>query len=196
MGFRYLCGMRKIAIFASGSGSNAENLVRYFDNHPDIKVEMMISDRKNAFVFERMRALNIPSYYMTRDQFENGEVLELLKSRGTDFIVLAGFLKLMPASVIKGYERKIINIHPALLPKFGGKGMYGMHVHNAVIQAGEQTTGITIHYVDENFDEGEIIARFETEVEKGDTAEIITSKIHKLEMKWFPVIVEKIVLEK
>ncbi|MDQ3049609.1 MAG: phosphoribosylglycinamide formyltransferase [Bacteroidota bacterium] len=188
--------MKKIAIFASGSGSNAENLVRYFEKHTGIEIAMMVSDRKNAFVFERMRALNIPSMYMPAGQFENGEVLKLLKSLEIDFIVLAGFLKLMPATIIKEYEKKIINIHPALLPKFGGKGMYGMHVHNAVVNAGEQITGITIHYVDENFDEGEIIARFETPVEKGETAESIASKINELEMQWFPVIVEKIVMEK
>ena len=185
--------MIKIAIFASGSGSNAENLARYFEHHPGVVIQLMISDRKHAFVFQRMEKLGIPSYYMSKSDFEDGTVLRLLKDQQIDWIVLAGFLKLMPASIIMAFPGRIVNIHPALLPKFGGKGMYGMHVHNAVVSAGELKTGITIHYVNENFDEGEIIAQYETAVLPGDTAEMIAAKIHELEMKWFPVVVEKIV---
>ena len=191
--FYYLCGMYKIVIFASGSGSNAENLVRYFDKHPDVEISMMVSDRKNALVFEKMKSLDIPSYYMSKGDFEDGSVLKLLKDCNIDWIVLAGFLKLLPVSIINEYPQRIINIHPALLPKFGGKGMYGMHVHEAVAKAGELKTGITIHYVNEHFDEGEIIAQYETAVSPGDTPGTIAGKIHELEMKWFPLVIEKLV---
>jgi phosphoribosylglycinamide formyltransferase 1 len=186
--------MKKIAILASGSGSNAENLVRYFDNHPNVEIALMVSDRKNAFVFERMQRLNIPSYYMSKEDFENGNVLKLLEDQKVDWIVLAGFLKLLPAAIIHAYPHRIVNIHPALLPKFGGKGMYGRHVHEAVAAAGESKTGITIHYVNENFDEGEIISQYETPVSATDTPETIASKIHDLEMNWFPKVIEKVVL--
>src|SRR5436190_327571 len=128
--------MKKVAIFASGSGSNAENLVHYFRNHPNIKIELLVCNRKDAFVFERMRNLKVPSYYMNAQEFENGNVLKLMKEHQIDFILLAGFLRLLPPSLIAAYPNKIINIHPALLPKYGGKGMYGMHVHNAVAGAG------------------------------------------------------------
>lgn len=185
--------MKKIAIFASGSGSNAENLVRYFDKHPDVEISMVVSDRKSAYVFERMNMLKIPSYYMSKADFEDGTVLKLLKDNKIDWIVLAGFLKLLPVSIINEYPQRIINIHPALLPKFGGKGMYGMHVHEAVAKAGESKTGITIHYVNEHFDEGEIIAQYETAVLPGDTPESIANKIHELEMKWFPDVIEKLI---
>ncbi len=184
--------MTNIAIFASGSGSNAENLARHFEKHPKARITLMVSDRKDAFVFERMRNHHIPSNYIRREEFENGTLLKLLKDQKIDMIVLAGFLKLVPEAIINAYPGKIINIHPALLPKFGGKGMYGKHVHDAVVKAGESKTGITIHYVNNNFDEGEIIAQFETTIIPGDTADTVASKIHELEMKWFPVIVERL----
>jgi phosphoribosylglycinamide formyltransferase-1 len=183
--------MKNIAIFASGSGTNAENLVRHFTAHPNARVVMMVSDRRNALVFERMKRLEIPSYYMSRDDFENGNVLQLLLDNNIDLIVLAGFLKLMPAAIISAFPKKIINIHPALLPKYGGKGMYGKYVHEAVVRAGESKTGITIHYVNEYFDEGEMIAQFETGLTKEDTPDNIASKIHELEMKWYPLVIEE-----
>lgn len=185
--------MKKIAIFASGSGSNAENLVRYFKNHTVIQINMMVSDRSKAYVFERMQQFSIPSFYRDTEAFENGSVLKLLKEREIDWIVLAGFLKLLPEAITTAYPNKIVNIHPALLPDFGGKGMYGKHVHEAVINAGVTKTGITIHYVNEHFDEGEIIAQYETAVLPDDTAATIAEKIHNLEMKWFPATVEKII---
>lgn len=192
-GNRYLCGMKNIAIFASGSGSNAENLVTFFKGRDDVKIVMMVCNRKNALVFERMNRLNIPSYYISNDDFENGNLLKLLHQNNIDWIVLAGFLKLVPEHIIKSFPNKIVNIHPALLPKFGGKGMYGKHVHDAVIASGETKTGITIHYVNEHFDEGEIIAQFETEVLPDDTAEMVAEKIHALEMKYFPEVVDKLI---
>lgn len=185
--------MKQIAIFASGSGSNAENLVKYFEGHPTIKISLVISDRKHAFVFERMKKLDIPSYYMRREDFENGNVLKFLKDQHIDFIVLAGFLKLVPLDIIHAYPHKIVNIHPALLPSFGGKGMYGKHVHEAVVKSGVSKTGITIHYVNEHFDEGEIIAQFETSVTNEDTPDTVASKIHELEMRYFPGIIEKVI---
>ena len=132
---------------------------------------------------------------MRRSDFEDGTVLRFLKDQQIDWIILAGFLKLMPEPIIKAYPGRIVNLHPALLPKFGGKGMYGMYVHEAVVKAGEPKTGITIHFVDENFDEGEIIAQYETAVSPNDTPEIVAGKIHELEMEWFPKVVEKLVVK-
>lgn len=186
--------MKNIAIFASGSGSNAENIVRYFAGHPEIKTSMMISDRKHAFVFERMSSLHIPSYYMNKTDFENGTVLKLLYENKIDYIILAGFLKLLPSEIIQDFPLRILNIHPALLPSYGGKGMYGMHVHEAVVRNGEKKTGITIHYVNENFDEGEIIHQVEMNVESGASAQKIAEGIHELEMNYFPQVIEKVIL--
>lgn len=188
--------MIKIAIFASGSGSNAENLVHYFRQHPLIQVSLVISDRKNAFVHDRMQRLHVPCQFRPSEDFQNGTVLTVLKEYGIDYVILAGFLKLVPTDLIQAFPNRIINIHPALLPKFGGKGMYGMHVHQAVVAAHENKSGITIHFVNENYDEGEVIARFETPVLPEDTAEDVAAKIHELEMKWFPVVIERLIVEK
>lgn len=187
--------MKRIAVLASGSGSNAENLVRYFEHHPAGRVVMMVCDRRQAFVFERMQKLGVPSYYINKDELYNGGLLKLLKEHEIDLVVLAGFLKLVPKDVIDAFPRRIINVHPALLPKFGGKGMFGMHVHTAVVNAGETKTGITIHYVNEHFDEGEIIAQFETDVLPEDTPETVAKKIHELEMRYFPGVIEKLLLD-
>ncbi|MBL0340381.1 MAG: phosphoribosylglycinamide formyltransferase [Bacteroidetes bacterium] len=184
--------MKRIAVFASGSGSNAENLATYFANHSEITVALVLSDRKNAFVLQRMAPLGVPTRFMPKEDFENGTVLELLKRNKIDLIVLAGFLRLVSPSLLAAYPHRIINLHPALLPKFGGKGMFGMHVHEAVVEAGEPETGITIHFIDAKFDEGEIIAQYKTEIFQGETAESIAAKIHLLEMKWYPNVVEKV----
>ena len=184
--------MIRIAIFASGSGSNAENLVNYFEGHPEIKVTLVVSDRKGAFVLQRMARLGVAARFVPKEDFENGELVTVLQKQRIDLIVLAGFLKLVPVSLLHAFPGRIVNIHPALLPKFGGKGMYGMHVHEAVVKAGETKTGITIHFIDDKFDEGEIIAQYETEVMPTDTPETVASKIHDLEMKWFPVVVEQV----
>jgi phosphoribosylglycinamide formyltransferase 1 len=188
--------MKNVAVFASGSGSNAENLVHYFEHHKNIAIKLMVSDRKHAFVFERMQRLGIPSYYMSKQDFESGAVLKLLQENEIDFIVLAGFLKLMPPQIIHAFSKQIINIHPALLPQYGGKGMYGLHVHEAVVKAGENKSGITIHYVNENFDEGEIIEQFETALIVTDNAEMVAKKIHELEMKYFPQVVERVISDR
>jgi phosphoribosylglycinamide formyltransferase 1 len=187
--------MKNIAIFASGGGSNAENLANYFKESSLAKIAVVISDRKEAGVFERIKKYNIPALYADRESFTNGLLLEILENYKIDLIVLAGFLKLMPESIVNRYHNRIINIHPALLPKFGGKGMYGMNVHKAVVEKCETKTGITIHYVNSRYDEGEIIAAFETDVDKNDTPETVAAKIHSLEMKHFPVVIEKVILE-
>lgn len=188
--------MKKIAIFASGSGSNAENLVHYFSHHPLIEVSLVISDRKNAFVHERMKRLGVPCFYMPATDFQNGSVLKILKEYSIDYVILAGFLKLVPTDLIRAFPNRMVNIHPALLPAFGGKGMYGMHVHEAVVASGASQSGITIHFVNENYDEGEVIARFETPVLPSDTPADVAAKIHELEMKWFPVVIEQLITEK
>ena len=188
--------MKKVAIFASGSGSNAENLVNYFNGHPLIEVSLVISDRKNAFVHERMKRLHVPCLYMPAADFQNGSVLRVLKEYSIDYVILAGFLKLVPADLISAFPNRIVNIHPALLPLFGGKGMFGMHVHEAVVASGASQSGITIHFVNENYDEGEVIARFETPVLPTDTPADVAAKIHELEMKWFPVVIERLINEK
>lgn len=186
--------MKRIAILASGSGTNAENLVLYFRQHPLARVVMMACDRKQAKVFERMHKLDIPSFYIISADLKDDGLLNLLKEQAIDLVVLAGFLKLVPEKVIHAYRGRIINIHPALLPKYGGKGMFGMHVHEAVVKAGEGKTGITIHHVNEHFDEGEIIARFEVPLKPDDTPESVAEKIHRLEMKHYPEVVENLIL--
>ena len=185
--------MKKIAIFASGSGSNAENIIHYFAENKEVKFPVIICNKSDAFVHERAKKLNIPSRTFNKSEFETGEVLTLLKNENIDLIILAGFLLKIPENIIKAYPHHIINIHPALLPKFGGKGMYGMHVHEAVVAEKETESGITIHYVNENYDEGQIIFQAKCEVVPTDTPEMVAEKIHALEYEHFPKIIEKII---
>ncbi|MFN3403404.1 MAG: phosphoribosylglycinamide formyltransferase [Cytophagaceae bacterium] len=183
-----------IAIFASGSGSNAQNIIEYFKDHSDIHVSVLMSNKKDALALERARKLGVPTDTFDREQFYNSdEVLNKLKVLQVDWIVLAGFLWLMPANLVKAFPNTIINIHPALLPKFGGKGMYGMHVHNAVFEAGEPESGISIHYVNENYDEGTLIFQAKCLVENGDTPETIAKKVQALEHEHFPKVVEELI---
>ena len=184
--------MKKIALFASGSGSNAENIIRYFENNPEIQFPLIVSNKSDAYVHERAKKLNLPSVTVNKSGFENGEVLQLLKDYQIDFIVLAGFLLKVPENLITAYPNKIINIHPALLPKYGGKGMYGHHVHEAVVANKEKESGITIHYVNENYDEGEHIFQATCEVLPNDSAEDVAEKVHALEYKYFPEVIDKI----
>jgi phosphoribosylglycinamide formyltransferase-1 len=183
--------MRNIAIFASGSGTNAENIIKYFADNNQIKVKLILSNKKDAYVIQRAINHQIEWIVFNRHQFyESDFVLQILKIKDIDAIVLAGFLWLIPDSLIKAYPDKIINIHPALLPKYGGKGMYGMHVHKAVIENKETESGITIHYVNEKYDEGKILFNAKCKIEPGDTAESLAEKIHELEYKHFPGIIE------
>jgi phosphoribosylglycinamide formyltransferase 1 len=187
--------MKSIAIFASGNGSNAQNIAEYFKQHQDIRVSLILANKPDAFVLQRAKNLGIDAVVFTRkDFYENDLVLKILIKRQIDFIVLAGFLWFVPEYLLKAYPRKIINIHPALLPKYGGKGMYGEKVHQAVIGAGDKETGITIHFVNDHYDEGEVIFQDSFIIQPEDTAESIAEKVHALEYKHFPGIIEKVIL--
>ena len=183
----------KIALFSSGSGSNVENIINYFSESSDFQFPAIISNKFDAYVHQRAKKLQIPSFTFSREDFSNGEkILEFLKKIETDYIVLAGFLLKIPLSIINAYPNKIINIHPALLPKFGGKGMYGSCVHQAVAESGERESGITIHYVNEYYDDGNIIFQAKCPISVTDTAESIAEKVHALEYENFPQVIEKI----
>jgi len=189
--------MIKIAIFASGSGSNAENLFRYFQNHLYIQVSCLLCNKQDAFVLERAQKWQTPAYIFNKTDFEeNGKVAEILAKYEIDWIVLAGFLWLVPEWLVAKYPQKIINIHPALLPKYGGKGMYGMKVHQAVWENKETYTGITIHYANAVYDEGEMIFQAKTPISPDDTPETIAEKVHQLEYKHLPEVLEKVILQK
>jgi phosphoribosylglycinamide formyltransferase-1 len=188
--------MIHIALFASGSGSNAENIVRYFSGKPDISILLIISNKKDAYVHERARQLGVPSFTFSKAEFDDGSVVtDTLRACNIDFIVLAGFLLKVSQPLLDAYPGRIINIHPALLPKFGGKGMYGERVHRAVVEAGETVSGITIHYIDEHYDEGDIIFQTTCEVLPEDTPEEVARKVHALEYAFFPKVIEKVVAE-
>lgn len=185
--------MKNIAIFASGSGTNAENIARHFQDRPDVQVAVILSNNANAYVLERAKNLGIPYYVFSKSEFyQSDSVLLVLRDYRVDLIVLAGFLWLVPGNLLKAFASRIINIHPALLPKFGGKGMYGDKVHQAVIASGEKYTGITIHFVNEVYDEGEIIFQEKFEIAPGDTPESIAAKVHKLEYAHYPRVIEEV----
>lgn len=185
--------MIKIAIFASGSGSNAENIVNYFEGNQEVSIPLIISNKSDAYVHQRAKRLGIKSISFTKSEFDTTDkVIDCLKDNNIDFIVLAGFLLKIPENLLKAYPDRIINIHPALLPKFGGKGMYGDNVHKAVIEAGEKESGITIHYVNENYDEGTIIFQATCPVLPEDTYEDVAKKVHTLEYTHFPIIIENV----
>ena len=187
--------MKSIVLFASGSGSNVENIVHYFDANPDVSISCVLSNKKDAKVFERCNRLNINALYFNKHSFYNSDcVLNILKSLSPDLIVLAGFLWKIPDNLINSYPHKIINIHPALLPKYGGKGMYGMHVHESVKDNNESETGITIHYVNENYDEGAIIKQAKVALSPKDTPEMIAKKVHQLEYEHFPKVIEQVLM--
>lgn len=186
--------MNNIAIFASGSGSNAENIINHFIGGNLARVVLILSENSKAYVFERARKFNIPSVLFNLDELKNGKVLGILKQYNVDFIVLAGFLKLFPPSIIEEFPQKIVNIHPALLPKYGGKGMYGDRVHKAVIEAGEKESGITIHYVNSHYDEGGIIFQAKCPVLPNDKPEDLALRVHGLEYEYFPKTIEKLLI--
>ncbi len=186
--------MPRLAIFASGNGSNAQRIAEYFEGHPSVSIRLILSNNPAAFVLKRAAALGIPSEVFSRNTFyDTGRIPALLRENGIDFIILAGFLWLIPPGILAAFPGRIINIHPALLPKYGGKGMYGMRVHEAVIAAGEPESGITIHHVDECYDEGKIIFQARCPVSPADTPETLAEKIHQLEYRYFAEVVEKIV---
>lgn len=183
--------MKRIVIFASGSGTNAENLIKFFHNRDNASVIQVLTNNPHAKVLERAKNLSVSALSFNRVAFsKTDDVLNILKAAQPDLIILAGFLWKFPEHILQHFPNKVINIHPALLPKYGGKGMYGMHVHEAVVANNETETGITIHYVNENYDEGAIIFQAKCSVESSDTAEAVAAKIHELEMEHFPKVVE------
>lgn len=184
--------MRNIAILASGSGTNAENIIKYFSNRISARVTLVLSNRREAFVLKRAAAQNVKSLFFDRNDFySSGKVLDLLLSDSIDFIVLAGFLWLVPEDILQEYEGRIINIHPALLPRFGGKGMFGDKVHEAVIESHEPESGITIHHVNNRYDDGNIIFQARCKIEVSDTPESLAAKVHALEYEFYPKIIEE-----
>lgn len=183
--------MKNIAIFASGSGTNAENIIQYFANSESVKVAVVLSNNYNAGVHERVNKLGVPSFVFSREEFIDGTpVLEKLAEYDVCFITLAGFLCRISDSILRAFPDKIVNIHPALLPKYGGKGMYGMYVHEAVVRAGERESGITIHLINEHYDEGAIIFQASCPVLPSDTPQDLAAKVHALEYTHYPRVIE------
>ena len=186
--------MIRLVLFASGSGTNAENITRFFEKYPDIKIVSICSNNPDAFVLERAKKLGVPSFTFNRhDFYKTDQVLDHLRSCRADWIILAGFLWLVPDNLLTGYPDRIINIHPALLPKYGGKGMYGDRVHKAVIESGDEESGITIHYVNQEYDSGDIIFQARCPVMPEDTAETLAHRVHELEYEYYPRVIEELV---
>ena len=184
---------KNIAIFASGSGSNTENIIRYFRENEAIQVSLVLSNRSDAYVLERAHRLGVPCNVFPKEDWVAGdEILAVLQEYHIDFVVLAGFLVRVPDLLLHAYPNKIINIHPALLPKFGGKGMYGNRVHEAVVAAGEKKSGITIHYINERYDEGHIVFQAVCPVLPTDSPEDVAKKVHALEYEHFPRVIERV----
>ena len=185
--------MKKILLFASGTGSNVENIIQYFKNSSDVIIVGVFTNNPNAKVLDKAKKHNVPTLIFNREEFLEGFVLDKIVEMKPDLIVLAGFLWKLPEHIIAKYPNKIINIHPALLPKYGGKGMYGIKVHQTVLDNNEKETGITIHYVNENYDEGQFIFQQKVTIEDCASAEEIAAKIHELEHKHFPEVIEKLI---
>ena len=184
---------KNIAIFASGSGTNAENIIRYFQENDLIRVALVLSNRSDAYVLERAHRLQVPSEVFLKEEWASGErILAVLDKYHIDFIVLAGFLVRVPEVLLHAYPNKIINIHPALLPKYGGKGMYRDRVHQAVVAAGEKESGITIHYINEHYDEGNLIFQATCPVLPTDSPDDVAQKVHALEYEHYPLVIEKL----
>lgn len=186
--------MKKITIFASGSGSNAENIIQYLEKNQEIRVDSVFCNVADAYVLKRAKKHNIPAYVFNREEMRNPDkLLKQLQERRIDFIILAGFLWLLPECIISAYQERIINIHPALLPDYGGKGMYGMRVHESIISAKEKQSGITIHYVNNHYDEGATIFQAKCDITPDDTPETLATKVHALEYTHFPQVIEEVV---
>ena len=186
--------MKNLAIFASGNGSNCENIIRYFAKSTDISVALVVCNKADALVLDRARQLNVGTAVVSKKEFgDKNHVITLLKNHNIDVIVLAGFLLMVPNYLIEAFPKRIINLHPALLPKFGGNGMYGRHVHEAVKKAGEKETGMTVHHVTNVCDGGEIIAQFRCQLLPTDTVDDIARKEHQLEMEHFPKVIGQFV---
>lgn len=186
--------MTNLAIFVSGSGTNCENIIRYFDHHPDIRVSLVLSNKADSYALVRARNLGIETRVLPKSEFNSPDrLMPVLQEFNIRFIVLAGFLLFIPDYLLEAFDHRMINLHPALLPKYGGKGMWGHHVHEAVKAAGEAETGMTVHWVSREIDGGEIIAQFKTAILPTDTADDIAAKEHLLEMEHFPKVIEDVV---
>ena len=184
---------KKLAIFASGSGSNTENVCNYFANHADIEVVFICTNKRDAFIVKRAEKLNVPLIFITKTELNNFDDLhKKLKNAKVDIVILAGFLLKLPAIMVKKYPNRILNIHPSLLPKYGGKGMYGNNVHKAVLENKEIESGISVHFVNQNYDEGELILQEKCSISENETLETLAAKIHQLEKKYFPITIEKV----
>jgi len=187
---------KRIAIFASGSGSNCENLIRYFKDSEMVECALVVSNKSDAYVLERAQRLGVPTAVMPKALLNDADaMMPLMREYDIDFIVLAGFLPLVPNFLLDAFPRRIVNLHPALLPKYGGKGMWGHHVHEAVKEAGETETGMTVHWVTPVCDGGDIIAQYKCEIAPSDSVDDIAEKEHQLEMEHFPEVVERIIRE-
>jgi phosphoribosylglycinamide formyltransferase-1 len=185
--------MVNIAVLASGRGTNAENLIEYFSEHPHGRVALVLTNNPRSRVIDIAREWKVPHVVFTRKELEDGTVLSLLSKRGIDFIVLAGFLWLVPEAIIGAYRDRIVNIHPALLPKFGGLGMYGERVHQAVSDSGDDVSGITIHKVNERYDEGDVIAQFECAIDPESDPDLIAARVQSLELKHYPEVIASLI---
>ncbi len=193
----FFCEMKKLrlALFASGTGSNVLNLITYFREHSSIEIAFVLSNKKDAAVVSKAKEEGVQIFVCSNEEANDVDFLENICSRNNiDYIILAGYLRLIPAGLIANYANRIINIHPSLLPKFGGKGMYGNHVHEAVIQSKEKESGISIHYVNAHFDEGNLIAQFHCKITEDETVDSLRGKIQHLEQTYFPFIVEQTIL--
>jgi phosphoribosylglycinamide formyltransferase-1 len=187
--------MNKIAILASGSGTNAENIIKYFSTSNSAKVKLVLSNRREAYVLKRAEALNVKTWIFDyNDFYTSGNVLDILTRENINFIVLAGFLWLVPENILEKFKNRILNIHPALLPRYGGKGMYGDKVHQAVLENRDSESGITIHYVNKYYDEGDIIFQAKCKVEKHDTVDTLAARVHALEYEHFPKVIESVIM--
>ena len=186
--------MKNIVIFASGSGTNAENIILYFKNKTNVNIGALFSNNPNAQVIEKVKKHKVSTVVFSKEELKSEVILQKLNSLQPDLIILAGFLLQFPENIIKAYPDKIINIHPALLPKYGGKGMYGMNIHKAVLENKETETGISIHYVNEHYDEGKIIFQKSVSIKECTTPEEIAEKIHELEQQYFPEVIEKLLI--
>jgi phosphoribosylglycinamide formyltransferase 1 len=185
--------LKRLAILASGSGSNAEKIMEYFQDSPKAKIALVASNKTEAFVLERAKKFDVPTVIFSKKDLEEGVVLKKLQAEKIDWVILAGFLLKIPAELIRAFPNRMVNIHPALLPKYGGKGMYGAYVHEAVKAAGDSETGITIHMVNENYDEGKIIFQAATPVEESDSPDDIADKVHALEHRYYPEVIGSLI---
>ena len=184
--------MKKLAIFASGEGTNAERIAHYFVDNETIEIGVILTNKENAGVIKRAEKLRLPVEIVPSQAFKEGKVSKLMRQYEIDFIVLAGFLLRIPEELLHEYPNKIVNIHPSLLPKYGGKGMYGIHVHEAVLAAQETESGITIHYIDEHYDEGDVILQVKCPVLPTDTPETLASRVHQLEYEHYPIVIDSL----